>query len=218
MRERGPVPFASYVFVDGVSICCASPERFLARKGNKVWSQPIKGTISRVLGEDETDRNILQQSEKNRAENLMIVDLVRNDLNRIAKKGTVQVKDLFEIQSFETVHQMVSTVECEVEEEMDSIEVIKSCFPMGSMTGAPKISAMLSIEEIEDYKRGIYSGAIGYFTPDQDFDFNVVIRTAIVEANNLIYPVGGAITSDSVPEEEWEETLIKARALTNSLD
>lgn len=218
MGETGPVPFASYVFVDGISICCSSPERFLARQENKVWSQPIKGTISRTSGEDLERRNLLQQSEKDRAENLMIVDLVRNDLNRIAEKGSVKVKNLFEIQSFDTVHQMVSTVECEVSGSRDSIEIIQACFPMGSMTGAPKISAMQSIEELEDYKRGIYSGAIGYFTPGQDFDFNVIIRTAIIEGNKLVYPVGGAITSDSIPEEEWEETLIKSRALTNSLD
>tara|TARA_R110000868_G_scaffold1211_6_gene9417 strand:+ start:8933 stop:10192 length:1260 start_codon:yes stop_codon:yes gene_type:complete len=218
MREIGPVPFASYVFVDGISVCCSSPERFIAKKEDKVWSQPIKGTSLKGLGKDEDGMNLLLQSEKNRAENLMIVDLVRNDLGKIAKKGSVKVKDLFEIQSFKTVHQMVSTVECEVEPEVDSIEIIKSCFPMGSMTGAPKISAMQSIEELEDYKRGIYSGAIGYISPKDDFDFNVVIRTAIIEKNTLIYPVGGAITSDSDPEEEWEETLIKARALTNSID
>lgn len=218
MMEKGPVPFASYLFIDGISICCSSPERFLARKGNRIWSQPIKGTVSRSFGEDKEAIDLLHRSEKNRAENLMIVDLVRNDLSKIAKKGSVKVKDLFEIQSFETVHQMVSTVECEVEAKTDSVEIIKACFPMGSMTGAPKIAAMKSIEHLEDYKRGIYSGALGYFSPDGDFDFNVVIRTAIIENNTLIYPVGGAITSDSVPEEEWEETLIKARALTNSLD
>lgn len=218
MKDLGTVPFASFLSIDGVSICSSSPERFLAKAGRKVWSQPIKGTISRSNGNDDAAIHLLYQSEKNRAENLMIVDLVRNDLNKIAKKGSVQVKNLFEIQSFQTVHQMVSTVECEVEEQTDPIEIIKACFPMGSMTGAPKISAMKSIDELEEYKRGIYSGAIGYFSPYNDFDFNVVIRTAIIEDNRLFYPVGGAITSDSDPEEEWEETLIKARALTNSLD
>ena len=218
MKSFGPVPFASFIDVDGVSICCSSPERFLSRKGNKVWSQPIKGTLSRNGDSDDESSELLLQSEKNRAENLMIVDLVRNDLSRIAEKGSVEVKNLFEIQSFETVHQMVSTVECEVSEAADSIEIIKACFPMGSMTGAPKISAMKAIEELENYRRGIYSGAIGYVTPEQDFDFNVVIRTAIIEGDKLIYPVGGAITSDSIPEEEWEETLIKSRALTVPLD
>ena len=219
MKERGPVPFASYMDLEEIKVCCSSPERFLAKRGNRVWSQPIKGTSSRGGSEDDADsKTALHLSEKNRAENLMIVDLVRNDLNRVAIKGSVRVKDLFEIQSFETVHQMVSTVECEVSPETNSIEIIKACFPMGSMTGAPKISAMKAIETIEDYKRGIYSGAIGYIQPDGDFDFNVVIRTAVIRDNKLTYPVGGAITSDSVPEEEWEETLIKARALVASLD
>ncbi len=217
MKEMGPVPFASYLSVDGIKICCSSPERFLSRKNNIVWSQPIKGTSSRNGEDDNHSINALQSSAKERAENLMIVDLVRNDLNRIAKTGTVRVKDLFEIQSFETVHQMVSTVECEVDPDKNSIEIIKACFPMGSMTGAPKIAAMKAIEELEEYKRGLYSGAIGYIKPDGDFDFNVVIRTAIIENKLLIYPVGGAITSDSVPEDEWQETLVKARALTNSI-
>ena len=218
MRALGPVPFASFIQLDGVTVCCSSPERFLSREGNKVKSQPIKGTLSRNGKDDEEHRDQLLNSEKNRAENLMIVDLVRNDLGRIAKKGTVQVKNLFEVQSFETVHQMVSTVQCEVDSGQDSIEIIKACFPMGSMTGAPKISAMKAIDTLEDYKRGIYSGAIGYITPEQNFDFNVVIRTAIIEEGTLFFPVGGAITSDSIPEEEWEETLVKSRALTIALD
>ncbi|MEX2479148.1 MAG: anthranilate synthase component I family protein [Gracilimonas sp.] len=218
MKKAGPVPFGGYVAFDGYSICCASPERFLAKEGTKVWSQPIKGTISRELGNDSiVDIKKLQNSEKERAENLMIVDLVRNDLSRLAIKNSVKVSKLFEVQSFETVHQMVSTVECRVEEQTDSIELIKACFPMGSMTGAPKISAMRSIEKYENYKRGIYSGALGYIKPEGDFDLNVIIRTAIINEENLTYPVGGAITSDSDPKAEWEETLIKARAITNIL-
>ncbi|RNC84633.1 MAG: anthranilate synthase component I family protein [Balneola sp.] len=213
MKGKGSVPFGAYLSIGDLSICCSSPERFLRRKANKVISQPIKGTISRNgIAGDEKLR--LLHSEKNRAENLMIVDLVRNDLSRVAKNGSVNVQKLFEIQSFETLHQMVSTVECEVSSETDSLEIIKSCFPMGSMTGAPKIAAMQSIEEFEDYKRGIYSGAIGYIAPNGDFDFNVVIRTAIIQNQRLVYPVGGAITADSVPEEEWQETLVKAKALT----
>lgn len=216
MKDKGPVPFGAYIFMDGISICCASPERFLARRGNRVWSQPIKGTTSNneKINEEEKEREL--KSEKNLAENLMIVDLVRNDLSRVAKRGSVKVKDLFQVQKFETVLQMVSTIEGEVESDQKAIDIIKACFPMGSMTGAPKIAAMNAIEELEDYKRGIYSGAIGYITPSQDFDFNVVIRTAIIEKNRLIYPVGGAITSDSDPLEEWEETLIKARALLST--
>ena len=214
MKEQGPVPFASFMKLDNLYVCSSSPERFLAKAGSKVWSQPIKGTIKREKGREKKLIDELKNSEKERAENLMIVDLVRNDMSRIAKKGTVKVKELFEIQSFETVHQMVSTVECEVERDMNTIEIIKACFPMGSMTGAPKIAAMQAIEKLENYRRGIYSGAIGYIKSNGDFDFNVVIRSAIIQNNKLLYPVGGAITSDSDPEKEWEETFLKAMALT----
>ncbi|HBQ61542.1 MAG TPA: anthranilate synthase component I family protein [Balneolaceae bacterium] len=216
MKAAGPVPFGSYLHIDDIDICCASPERFLAKKGDHVRSQPIKGTASRQ-GESEQTLKLLQESEKERAENLMIVDLVRNDLSRVSIEGSVLVSGLFEIQSFETVHQMVSTVECRVSEATDSLDVLKACFPMGSMTGAPKISAMKAIEDYENYKRGIYSGAIGYIDPEGDFDFNVVIRTAIIQQSKLVYPVGGAITSDSDAQAEWEETLVKARAITNIL-
>lgn len=219
MREVGPVPFGGFIQKGSLSVCSMSPERFLAKEGRRVYSQPIKGTIRR--GVNETDDRRLKQdlkdSIKDKAENLMIVDLVRNDLSRIARKGSVRVSDLFEIQTFGTVHQMVSTVQAEAEIE-NPIEIIKACYPMGSMTGAPKISAMKSIEELENYRRGIYSGAIGYLKPNGDFDFNVVIRTAIISGNNLFYSVGGAITGDSDPRQEWEETLLKARALTKVLD
>ena len=214
MKDVGPVPFGSFIRHFDLEICSASPERFLSKRGRKVLSQPIKGTVSRSEGEDNLKIEELSNSEKERAENLMIVDLVRHDLSKIAEKGSVQVKNLFEIQTFETVHQMVSTIEAEAKEEVDSIEILKACFPMGSMTGAPKIAAMKAIEEIEDYKRGLYSGAIGYLNPDDDFDFSVVIRTALIKGYKLVYPVGGAITADSVPELEWEETLLKAKALT----
>jgi para-aminobenzoate synthetase component I len=148
----------------------------------------------------------------------MIVDLVRHDLSRVARPGSVHVPELFDLQSFDTVHQLISTVKGEVDEQTDPVSILKACFPMGSMTGAPKIRAMEAIEHFEDYKRGIYSGAIGYINPDNDFDFNVVIRTAILKGSELIYPVGGAITSDSDPEEELEETFIKAKALTEVTD
>jgi para-aminobenzoate synthetase component 1 len=214
MREIGPVPFGSFLQLDDISICCQSPERFLRKEGRSVFSQPIKGTSKRgrTPDEDELLKRALISSEKEQAENLMIVDLVRNDLSRIAKRGTVKVPELFAIQSFGTVHQMVSTVVAEAEQE-DPVTILQACFPMGSMTGAPKISAMKSIEKLEDYKRGIYSGAIGYITPEGNFDFNVVIRTAIIRNNDLYYAVGGAITSDSNAQKEWEETQIKARAL-----
>lgn len=215
MKRVGPVPFGAFLQIDDISICCMSPERFLSKEGRRVFSQPIKGTTRRGTGsaEDCKLRNALRASIKNRAENLMIVDLVRNDLSRIATEGSVKVSSLFDIQTFGTVHQMVSTVEAE-SAVANSIEIIKACYPMGSMTGAPKISVMKAIEELENYRRGIYSGAIGYIQPNGDFDFNVVIRTAIISRGTLYYSVGGAITGDSDPEEEWEETLVKARALT----
>ena len=217
MRSVGPVPFGAFILKDEFSVCSMSPERFLSKKGSRVFSQPIKGTTRR--GNDESDdrklRDFLKDSQKNRAENLMIVDLVRNDLSKIAAKGSVRVADLFEIQTFGTVHQMVSTVEAQSITE-NPIEIIKACYPMGSMTGAPKISAMKSIEELENYRRGIYSGGIGYIEPNGDFDFSVVIRTAILKENDLYYSVGGAITGDSDPDEEWEETIIKTRALTKA--
>lgn len=218
MKSIGPVPFGSYIRTNDFEVCSASPERFLSKKGRKLCSQPIKGTVSRSFEDDNANIVALSNSEKERAENLMIVDLVRNDLSRIAEKGSVTVSNLFEIQTFETVHQMVSTVEAESRQDVHAVEILKACFPMGSMTGAPKVAAMRAIEELEDYKRGIYSGAIGYFTPEDDFDFSVVIRTAIINGERLIYPVGGAITSDSIPELEWEETLVKARAITKLMN
>ncbi|MFH5883762.1 aminodeoxychorismate synthase component I [Halalkalibaculum sp. DA3122] len=222
MKSAGPVPFGAFIsFKDRhqeFSICSASPERFLGKRANRVFSQPIKGTVSRgaTAAEDRDLKRWLSSSEKNRAENLMIVDLVRNDLGKIATPGSVRVSNLFEVQTFETVHQMVSTVEAEAPGR-HPVDIIRACFPMGSMTGAPKISAMRGIEHLENYRRGIYSGAIGYLAPEGDIDFNVVIRTAVIRGEELFYCVGGAITSDSDPREEWRETLVKAKALTTAV-
>lgn len=215
MRKIGPVPFAAYMALGETTICCSSPERFLAKTGLKIVSDPIKGTRPRHEDpiEDHIIKDELLHSEKDRAENLMIVDLVRNDLNRVCRPGTVKPESLFEIQSFGTVHQLVSRISGELNAEVTPEEVLAACFPMGSMTGAPKISAMEIIDELEDYRRGLYSGAIGYLSPDGDFNFNVVIRTAIIRQNRLYYATGGAITSDSDPAGEWEETLVKTRAL-----
>jgi len=217
MKQRGAVPFGAFLSVDDLSVCCASPERFLRKKGDEIISEPIKGTAAVSENEIENVKVVaeLESSDKNKAENLMIVDLVRNDFSRIAKPGSVKVSELFKIYRFPTVFQMVSKVMAEVEPETDPVDIIKACFPMGSMTGAPKISTMMAIEELETYKRGIYSGAIGYFTPHGDFDFNVVIRTVICKENRWYYGTGGAITSDSDPMEEWTETEIKMRALMN---
>jgi len=216
MREISPVPFASFIELNhfDLSVCCSSPERFLRKRGTRVISEPIKGTSARGTNqaEDELFRNELK-SEKNEAENLMIVDLVRHDLSYVCKPGSIEVSKLFEIQTFGTVHQLISRIEGTISDDQTPVGIVRACFPMGSMTGAPKIRVMKRIEQLEVYRRGIYSGAIGYFTPDGDFDFNVVIRSAIISDDKLIYPVGGAITGDSDPEEEWNETGIKSRVL-----
>lgn len=215
MKREGPVPFAAWLAYGDIRVCCASPERFLQRSGDLIRSQPIKGTSPR--GSDpESDRRIVRdilRMEKNKAENVMIVDLVRHDMSRVAKIGSVRTDALLEVQSFSTLHQLVSTVSARVADGFVSTDVIRACFPMGSMTGAPKIRTLGIIEELESYRRGLYSGAIGYFRPNDDFDFNVVIRTAIVNRDKLYYPVGGAITADSSPEDEWQETWLKAGLL-----
>ena len=215
MREAGPVPFGAYIDTGRTAVCCASPERFLEKRGSVLRSQPIKGTVKRgeTAQEDEELINSRLENEKNRAENLMIVDLVRNDLSRVCEAGTVQVEDLFEIQTFATLHQMVTSITGRMDKSLKPEDALRACFPMGSMTGAPKIRAMEIIEETELIRRGVYSGAIGYITPEGDFDFNVVIRSAIVQEGLLQYQVGGAITSDSVADDEWEETWLKAQAL-----
>lgn len=215
MMQRGPVPMAAFVRCGKTAVCCASPERFLKREGDRVWSEPIKGTRPRGKNqhEDEQLRKELGNSVKDRAENLMIVDLVRNDLGRIALADSVHVPHLFEIRSFATVHQMVSTVEARVLPGEDPVSILRATFPMGSMTGAPKLRVMQAIETYENYRRAWYSGAIGYIAPDGDFDFNVVIRTAFIQGQEVIYPVGGAITSDSDAADEWQETRVKARAI-----
>lgn len=215
MKRVNPVPFASYISFNGREVICSSPERFLQKSGRKLLSEPIKGTAERSEHPaDDRKRKEELLSEKNRAENLMIVDLVRHDLSLISEPGSVTVEKLFDIQTFGTVHQLISSITSTTKADADPVDIIRACFPMGSMTGAPKIRVMEAIDQLEIFRRGIYSGAIGYFTPDGDFDLNVVIRTAIAENGQLIYPTGGAITSDSVAQDEWMETKIKARALT----
>jgi len=216
MSRVSPVPFASYLETEDFAVCCNSPERFLKKSGDLILSEPIKGTSGRSKDpvEDRKYRDELK-SEKNEAENLMIVDLVRHDLSKVTRPGSINVSKLYDIQSFGTVHQLISRVEGELKRDTDPVDAIKACFPMGSMTGAPKLRVMKQIEDMELYRRGIYSGAIGYFDPKGDFDFNVVIRSCIVQNNRIFYPVGGAITGDSQPEDEWEETKIKARVLTS---
>jgi para-aminobenzoate synthetase component 1 len=210
-------PFAIFFKNNQQYLLCASPERYLRKEANKVISQPIKGTAKRFLDItlDNNSKKELQQNQKERSENIMIVDLVRNDLSHTAIKGTVEVEELCGIYTFEQVHQLISTVVSAVENTTSPVEILRTTFPMGSMTGAPKISAMKIIEELEESKRGLYSGAVGYFTPENDFDFNVVIRSVLYNAkeNYVSFSVGSAITSQSNPEQEYEECLWKAKAL-----
>ena len=210
-------PFAVYFKNNFQYLLSASPERYLRKKGLKIISQPIKGTARRSfdLEQDEQLKFDLVQNEKERSENIMIVDLVRNDLSHTATKGSVQVEELCQIYTFKQVHQMISTIVSEVENTTSPVEILRTTFPMGSMTGAPKISAMQIIEELEATKRGLYSGAVGYFTPTGDFDFNVVIRSILYNSKNqyLSFSVGSAITSQAIPEMEYEECLLKAKAM-----
>jgi para-aminobenzoate synthetase component I len=202
-------------------IFSASPERFLQRTGSRIISQPIKGTIKKGASPEENEKlkHTLLHSQKERSENVMITDLVRNDLSRLAKKGTVHVDELCGIYSFETVHQMISTISCELKEGISLKDILLATFPMGSMTGAPKISAMKFIRQFESMERGAYSGSIGYFKDAQNFDMNVVIRSIIYDAQNqrLCFSVGSAITHYSNSEDEYNECLLKADALLKAL-
>ncbi len=222
LNEISHPPFAVYMRLAEKYLLSASPERFLKKKGNKIISQPIKGTAKRSydVSEDLNLKIALENNAKERAENIMIVDLVRNDLSKSAIKGSVEVEELCKVYSFEQVHQMISTVISQVEPDKNPVTIIREAFPMGSMTGAPKVSAMKIIEELEATKRGLYSGAVGYFTPENDFDFNVVIRSILYNKTKRFasYSVGGAITAKSSPEKEYEECLLKAKAMREVLE
>ncbi|QBN17339.1 anthranilate synthase component I family protein [Flavobacterium nackdongense] len=198
-------------------LLCASPERYIKKEGDLIISQPIKGTAKRFRDpiEDEKSKYSLASDPKERAENIMVTDLVRNDMSRTAQKGSVAVEELCGIYSFEQVHQMISTVISKLDSSYTAVDVLKTTFPMGSMTGTPKVSVLKIIEELEETKRGLYSGAVGYFTPDGNFDFNVVIRSILYnqEKKYASFSVGSAITSLSIPEKEYEECLLKAKAM-----
>jgi para-aminobenzoate synthetase component I len=221
LNDISPNPFSSFFKLKEKYILCASPERFLAKRGDQLISQPIKGTSKRYAErqEDELSKQKLKEHTKELQENVMIVDLVRNDLTKSAKQGTVNTEELFGIYSFSQVHQMISTVVCEKNTAITNVQAIKNIFPMGSMTGAPKISAMRLMEQYERTKRGVYSGAIGYFSLDGDFDFNVVIRTLLYSETEkyLSFQAGGAITYHADPEQEYEECLLKAQAILETL-
>ena len=215
-------PFTTFLKCNGNYLLSASPERYLKKEGNSIISQPIKGTAKRSenVKEDELLKMNLQKDEKERSENIMIVDLVRNDLSHTAIRGSVKIEELCQVHTFTQVHQMISTVTSKIDKHTHPVDVISSTFPMGSMTGAPKISAMKIIESLEETKRGLYSGAVGYFTPIGDFDFNVVIRSILYneERNYVSYSVGSAITAKSDPLKEYEECLVKAKAMREVLE
>ncbi|WCO00438.1 aminodeoxychorismate synthase component I [Psychroserpens ponticola] len=222
LNQISKPPFATFLRLYDKYLLSASPERYIKKEGRKITSQPIKGTAKRSLNpaEDNQLKKELSEDIKERSENVMIVDLVRNDLSKTATKGSVKVEELCKVYSFDQVHQMMSTIISEINDTTHPVDVLKTTFPMGSMTGAPKISAMKIIEELEVTKRGLYSGAVGYFTPDSDFDFNVVIRSIFYNESEkyVSYSVGGAITAKSDPLKEYEECLLKAKAMREVLE
>ncbi len=223
LSEISKAPFSVYLKNNKHYLLSASPERYLKKVGQKIITQPIKGTAPRNTDAviDNALKENLAKDAKERSENIMITDLVRNDLSRTAKKGSVQVEELCKVYTFDQVHQMISTVVSELDEALyNPVTAIESTFPMGSMTGAPKVSAMRLIEQLEETKRGLYSGAVGYFTPEGDFDLNVVIRSILYNATNqyVSFSVGSAITALSIPEKEYEECLLKAKAMMEVLE
>jgi para-aminobenzoate synthetase component 1 len=217
-----PTPFSALYRLENKYLICASPERFLAKKGNKIFSQPMKGTARRSLQDAKADEQIkkdLLADAKERAENVMVVDLVRNDLSKICKDSTVKVNELFGVYTFPQVHQMVSTISGDLKDNLQFSDIIAATFPMGSMTGAPKFKVMQLIDQYETEARGLFSGSVGYFDPTGNFDFNVVIRSILYNADNkyLSYQTGSGITFYSDPEKEWEECLLKGEAIKKVL-
>lgn len=222
LNALAEAPFSAFVRCNNRYLLCASPERFLKKQSDVLISQPIKGTMRRNLLNPHLDRQLkeaLYNNPKERAENVMIVDLVRNDLTRSAQLGTIQVPEIFGVYSFKTVHHLISTITAKIRPDVHWTQAIKNAFPMGSMTGAPKIMAMQLIEQYENTRRGLFSGSVGYITPQGDFDFNVVIRSLLYHAGNryLSLQVGGAITYSSIPEQEYEECLLKAQTAMRAL-
>lgn len=221
LSEISPTPFSGFFKIKNQYILSASPERFLCKRSNRLISQPIKGTAKRSTSplDDQLIREQLRLDQKEQTENVMIVDLVRNDLTKSALKGSVKVDELFGIYSFPQVFQMISTISCDLNPDIHFIDAIRNTFPMGSMTGAPKMKAMELIETYENSKRGAYSGALGYITPEEDFDFNVIIRSILYAAQSqyLSFQVGGAITYAADASAEYEECLLKASAIVQTL-
>ena len=223
LTSLSPNPFSAYYKTGNRYLLCASPERYLRKTGRQIISQPIKGTLHRVLTNIEQDRvqkEKLLSSQKDRSENVMVVDLVRNDLSRVCVEGSVNVDELFGIYSFPQVHQMISTVSGELKQGVAFEDIIRATFPMGSMTGAPKRKVMQLIEQYEKSRRGLFSGAVGYIEPGGDFDFNVVIRSILYNADSryLSFPTGSAITHYSDPEAEYAECMLKGEAMRKVLE
>ena len=221
VRSTAKAPFSVFFKWSHQFMISASPERFLRICNGSVYSYPIKGTILRSSDkqEDERLKDFLSKSDKNRAENVMITDLVRNDLTKYAQTGSIRVEELFKIYSFTNVHHMVSKISAQLHSDVDVLDVIKNAFPMGSMTGAPKVRSMQLIEQLESSKRGLYSGAFGYITPDNEADFNVVIRSLMFDESKKVLSIhaGGAIVYDSNPEEEYQECLQKIKGFLELL-
>lgn len=220
---ESPNPFSCYYKVEDKYLLCASPERYLRKSGSKLISQPIKGTIQRDssnAGADVLNREALQHSAKERSENIMIVDLVRNDLAKVCMEGSVKVEELMGIYAFPQVYQMISTISGEADGAIPVTSLLKATFPMGSMTGAPKKRVMQLIEHYERTKRGLFSGAVGYISPEKDMDFNVVIRSILYNASDryLSFQTGSAITYYSNAEHEYEECQLKAAAIKKVLN
>ena len=219
LRNINPAPFAAYLDFGMGQLLSSSPERFLQIRNGKVQTRPIKGTRPRGASEqeDSANRQELLESEKDRAELLMIVDLMRNDLGRVCKTGSVKVTEMYHIEDYSTVFQLVSTVEGELEQGIHALDCIKAAFPGGSITGAPKIRAMEVIDELEPTQRNVYTGSIGYVGFNGDADLNIVIRTIMLKDETAYFQVGGGIVWDSDAEMEYEETLVKAKALIEAL-
>ncbi len=222
LKSLTEAPFARLYKADDNWIICASPERFVQKRGNKLITEPMKGTARRSIDseEDSRIREGLANSIKEQTENVMAVDVARNDLSILAKKGTVFTDVLFDVKTFKNLHQMVSTISCEVKPKMEFNQIIDATFPPASMTGAPKIKAVELIKKYEFSKRGIYSGCLGYIDENGDFDFCVVIRTIIYNERkrSISFHVGSAITASSNPEEEWNECMLKADSLLIALN
>jgi para-aminobenzoate synthetase component 1 len=221
LREYSPAPFSVFYKNENAYLISASPERFLKKKQEKLFSQPIKGTIARNSDplKDELNKKDLLANPKERAENIMITDLVRNDLTPISEINSVSVDSLCELYSFKHVHQLISTISSTINKDINVYNILKSMFPMGSMTGAPKLNAMKLASKFETFNRGLYSGSVGYIEPDENFDFNVVIRSILYNETNhrISLPAGSAITMESSAGLEYQECLVKIKPLLKIL-